>query len=92
MATCDYCEREMILAATCRVRYICEQGSVFEFSPYEIPPWLDDQSARCHDCGVRPGGFHHPGCDVTRCPQCTEQFISCGCWDNADQAQFLLVR
>lgn len=25
---------------------------------------------RCHDCRVKIGGFHHPGCDVERCPIC----------------------
>lgn len=34
---------------------------------------------RCHDCGIKPGGFHHPGCDNERCPRCQGQLISCGC-------------
>ena len=29
-----------------------------------IPP------PRCHDCRVKTGGFHHPGCDMERCPIC----------------------
>jgi hypothetical protein len=33
----------------------------------------------CHDCNVTKGQFHHPGCDVERCPRCERQVISCGC-------------
>jgi len=36
-------------------------------------------TGRCHDCGVRNGGYHHPGCDAERCPTCDGQWISCSC-------------
>lgn len=39
---------------------------------------------KCRDCGIRPGGFHHPGCDSERCPRCGGQLISCGCLDEED--------
>src|SRR5215831_10966320 len=39
--------------------------------------------ARCHDCGVLDGKFHHPGCDWEECPCCRHQLISCSCNDRA---------
>ena len=35
---------------------------------------------RCGDCGVLPGGVHHPGCDIEECPRCHTQLITCDCW------------
>lgn len=33
----------------------------------------------CHDCFVKKGHYHIPGCDVERCPKCKGQLISCDC-------------
>jgi hypothetical protein len=35
----------------------------------------------CHDCKVKPGALHKPGCDVERCPNCGFQLCTCGCSD-----------
>jgi len=42
---------------------------------------------RCHDCNVLDGGYHHPGCDMERCPRCGGQLISCGCLDEPDEEE-----
>ena len=34
---------------------------------------------RCHDCGAKPGHYHHPGCDVEECPSCHGQILGCAC-------------
>ncbi len=34
---------------------------------------------RCHDCGAKPGHYHHPGCDVEECPGCGGQLWGCEC-------------
>jgi len=33
--------------------------------------------ARCESCYVMPGGLHHFGCDLERCPNCGGQLIAC---------------
>jgi hypothetical protein len=33
----------------------------------------------CHDCGVKVGDFHHPGCDDEECPRCEGQAMACEC-------------
>src|SRR5215211_6963077 len=52
--------------------------------PYQPHNWTKDHQGNpknCHDCGTPPGGLHHPGCDVERCPFCGWQVISCDCED-----------
>lgn len=31
----------------------------------------------CRDCGVQPGGYHHPGCCVALCQVCGDQLLAC---------------
>lgn len=33
----------------------------------------------CSDCAVRPGAFHHVGCDKEECPSCGQQALGCDC-------------
>ena len=46
---------------------------------------FDEPSGRCHDCNIKHGNYHHPGCDVERCPRCGGQLISCGCLDKDEE-------
>ena len=80
MAVCSYCKKEMSgdkAADTCswntKVEY--PDGTTLGSSLY----CFNELSGRCHDCNIKHGGKHHPGCDAERCPKCDGQLISCGC-------------
>lgn len=97
MAKCSWCEQEMRdsntigCAANVTVEY--PDGSSFPSIPYGEEErygkgWMDDDSQhRCHDCNVKVGGHHHPGCDVEECPKCRRQLISCGCLNEDEEEE-----
>jgi hypothetical protein len=70
MAVCSWCSNEMMTGASCTVAVMHRRG---------VPYRLAKAARRCGDCGVAPGGRHHLGCDLQRCPVCRGQLISCGC-------------
>ena len=87
MAICEFCKQEMTTADSCIEVPVRIVGAELKQTPYgEETKGPDgtsyiDYSPRCHDCGVAPGGFHHPGCDVERCPRCDGQLIGNHCLD-----------
>lgn len=83
MAICDWCRKEMNDPGTVE----CSANILVDFPDdtslgviiYDAGP-----NDRCHDCNVKSGFAHHPGCDMERCPRCSGQLISCGCLDKAE--------
>ena len=78
MAKCDYCEQEMVGSETCIWNYMASKKT----GEHKRDSSYFDDGEHCHDCGIlnRQGNFHHPGCDIERCPICGYQLISCECW------------
>jgi hypothetical protein len=70
MAVCTFCEREMTDHVSCTVHALHRAGVAYRVSRTR---------KGCGDCGAPPGGLHHPGCDMQRCPRCRWQLISCEC-------------
>lgn len=83
MAICKWCKKEMLEVDTCNGNTYVEfpNGEMLPASNYHF----DEESGRCHDCNIKHGGFHHPGCDVERCPKCKGQLITCGCLDEEEE-------
>src|SRR5882672_862419 len=81
-AVCVYCQRRMDVG-TCSANSQATIGGTI----YSTIPYGDDREGwkkvkitppdRCHDCGVRIGGYHHPGCDLDHCPVCGGQSMLC---------------
>lgn len=89
MAICNWCNQDMLTADDCSENREIEypDGEKLNAVPYENE-WvhvLNKSTHRCHDCNVRLGSYHHPNCDMERCPRCEGQLISCGCLDEEDQ-------
>lgn len=76
-AKCRDCQQEMEPGTACNVQKIRIGGKMLQRSVEftQLP-----EGNNCHDCGAPPGGLHHLGCDMERCPACGHQLISCGCW------------
>lgn len=88
MAVCEVCNREMLEAAGC-VGLPIELADGTKLPPIPFGATEGDGIAgdTCGDCGAHWGGFHHPGCDLERCPKCGGQLISCPCQGDDDEAE-----
>lgn len=87
MTICNWCNNEMLAASVIS----CGGNTTVDFPDGESLPALPyeneyrEEDHRCHDCNVKLGGFHHPGCDMERCPKCKGQLISCGCLNTEEE-------
>ena len=86
MAVCNWCEGEMATADSCSVDAFHRNGRRFHMVPFGDETGWRTTSDRCGDCGVTRGGWHHPGCDLQRCPACGRQLMTCGCMFDEDEA------
>jgi hypothetical protein len=80
MAICGACDQEMldqssVSCVTDKIKF--PDGTELDPIPYNPDYGGDDH--RCHDCNIKKGGIHHPGCDMERCPKCGGQMLGCGC-------------
>jgi hypothetical protein len=71
----------------CNLEMTTARGCTLSEVTIEVAQYARDRCThrRCGDCGTKPGGFHHLGCDLERCPRCRRQLISCGCWNDGTE-------
>lgn len=81
---CSHCGENMLHVDDCSANrfIIYADGEVWPASTESF----DEADGRCHDCNIVHGNYHHPGCDVERCPRCGGQLISCDCPDHRHAA------
>lgn len=79
MAVCPLCKREMLTASGCTYMYVKTKDDKYIQRQKVGEEGIYHSSERCHDCGALFGYYHHPGCDVERCPKCGEQLMDCSC-------------
>lgn len=79
MSICNWCKKEMSSheVDTCNAMVYFPDGVTMAPVPYNSD--YGDENHRCHDCNIKKGGVHHPGCDMEKCPRCGGQLISCDC-------------
>lgn len=70
---CKYCSEEIGKIEGCLISHIKIGKETYEREK------ADPFETRCHDCGAGSGNYHHPGCDMERCPKCEGQMIWCDC-------------
>lgn len=80
MAKCKLCGKEMLRAKGCTGKYLhmSTTGKFVKRMKVGEEGWVPE-GKRCGDCGAMYGYYHHPGCDIERCPICGMQLISCSC-------------
>lgn len=78
---CDWCGQNILEVSDCSANREVEypDGNKLPSIPFE-----DHYGLRCHHCNIEPGNYHHPGCDMERCPQCGGRLMSCSCLDEEE--------
>lgn len=77
MAKCEACGQEMLTAKGCTFKYLkMTDGRFVERQKVGDEGWTPE-GQRCGDCGALYGNYHHPNCDIERCPVCGMQLLSC---------------
>ena len=80
---CTYCKRDITKSDGCDIYPVICHGVEYEQIKVgdENDYYENQPGAVCEDCKATYGNYHHPGCDLERCPVCERQLLTCGCLD-----------
>ena len=86
MPICMTCQRDIHAADSCTYEVWVLNDVVYAPIPYEDRHGAPETRppARCADCGVARGRYHHFGCALEECPRCHRQVLTCDCLDALD--------
>jgi len=85
---CTHCNQRMMPGKSCIKIPIYSMGKLYNTIPYgQDNSMLSDMHVNCPGCGVRYGGYHHPGCYVEKCPVCDKQLFVCDCLTKTTESQ-----
>lgn len=82
MATCKYCQNDMVESAGCVEHvYLLNDRKEVELIRVGAPgDWSIAGCGRvCPECNAHIGKFHHIGCDLEVCRLCEGQYLTCSC-------------
>jgi hypothetical protein len=76
---CGICGNKMEEGTSCieSQKILFSDGK--EMTPVKVGHGKDWTELTCNDCNAPEDGYHHPGCDMERCPRCRGQLITCDC-------------
>lgn len=69
MAICKYCGKDMLSSDSCvliPIKHNKKNYDPLKFGEDCKEGWAN-KIGKCPDCGIKLGGYHHPGCDVEVC-------------------------
>lgn len=57
------------------------------FKTDEFQSFIERELEYCSSCSTLPGDIHLLGCEEEECPECSEEFAFCGCFEDIHEGE-----